>query len=320
MPKKRVRKQEKRRLGEVLVSVEGATLEVAAQYSSSPWLAAILAQKLEWHTLFAESMDAASSIAERTIHPNLFNAYVILGSRWFSHHEAIEHLLPTGRYGDCMVLLRSLLEVTDVMTYFACYPEETTDWMVRLSREPNRGDEVYSRGIKEFRLSRIWKRLKAKGIEPVGERDYSILSTTVHASPWGAQFYGRTLPGSSGRVHLSLAPTYDPAASFAAGLMLQGTYPRPIAAFLECCAVANVSKSQWRSIKASYEALIDNWHTKMNFDSWFRSEMADVGARILQGEEPEEVRQYLRERFEERYGKVPDVADIDTSADDVEYE
>ena len=29
-------------------------------------------------------------------------------------------LLSTGRYGDCMVLLRSLFEDTDLMTYFAC--------------------------------------------------------------------------------------------------------------------------------------------------------------------------------------------------------
>ena len=113
-------------------------------------------------------------------------------------------LLTTGRCGDCMVLLCSLLEDTDLMTYFACYPEEAADWTERLSRAPDWSDQVYRQGIQKFRMPHIWKKLKAKGIEPLGERDYSILSATVHASPWGTHFYGRTLPGDPGRLHLSL--------------------------------------------------------------------------------------------------------------------
>ena len=35
-----------------------------------------------------------------------------------------------------MVLLRSLLEDTDLMTYFAYYPEEAADCRERLSRVP----------------------------------------------------------------------------------------------------------------------------------------------------------------------------------------
>lgn len=152
-------------------------------------------------------------------------------------------LLTTGRYGDCMVLLRSLLEDTDLMTYFACYPEEAADWRERLSRAPVWSDEVYRQGIQKFRMPQIWKMLKAKGIEPLGARDYSILSATVHASPWGARFYGRSLP----RLHLNLAPVYDAAATFSAGLVLQGTYPRPIHSFLAVCAASrapNLSGAQ----------------------------------------------------------------------------
>ena len=87
-------------------------------------------------------------------------------------------------------------------------------------------------------MRQIWKMLKAKDIEPLGERDYPILSATVHASPWGTRFYGRALPGDPDRLHLSLAPVYDPAAAFSAGLVLQGTYPWPVHAFLESCAVS----------------------------------------------------------------------------------
>ena len=76
---------------------------------------------------------------------------------------------------------------------FACYPEDATDWKEQLSREPVWSDEVYRQGIQKFRMRQIWKKVGDRGIEPVGERDYPFLSATVHASPWGIQFYGRTL-------------------------------------------------------------------------------------------------------------------------------
>ena len=285
-----------------------ATEQVAAQHLASPWLPDLLAQKFQWQTLFIRTMEAASTMAQRNICPDLFNAYMILGSRWFSHHEAVEMLLSTGRYGDCMVLLRSLLEDTDLMTYFAYYPEEAADWRERLSRAPVWSDEVYRQGIQKFRMSHIWRMLKAKDIEPLGERDYSILSATVHASPWGVRFYGRTLPGDSDRLHLSLAPVYDPSAAFSVGLVLQGTYPWPIHAFLESCAVSKAPKSKWRSIKARYEALIEDWQAKADLNSWFRSEMAGAEERVSRGEEPEAVLRDLSKRFEEKYGEAVDTS------------
>ena len=295
-------------------SVVIATQQVGVQYLASPWLPDKFAQKFQWHTLFARTMEAASSIISRNIQSDLFNAYLILGSRWFSHHEAVEMLLTTGRYGDCLVLLRSLLEDTDLMTYFAHYPAEAPDWMQRLSRAPVWSDEVYKQGIRKFRSPTIWKKLEEKGIEPLGRRDYSVLSATVHASPWGARFYGRTLPGDPDHLHLSLVPMYDAAATFTAGLVLQGTYPRPIHAFLLCCAAAKAPKSQWRSIAARYNALMEDWQVKMDLDSWFRCEMLSAEERILRGEEQEVVIQELRKRLEEEYGEAFDTAAGDTSS------
>ena len=303
MAKKPRRNQEKPRPDEALPFVVEATVQVTAQHLASPWLQDVIAQKFHWHTLFARTIEAASSLANRNICPDLFNSYLILGSRWFSHHEAVEMLLSTGRYGDCMVLLRSLLEDTDLMTYFACYPEEAADWRERLSRAPVWSDEVYRKGIRKYRMPQIWKMLKAKGIEPAAERDYPILSATVHSSPWGARFYGRTLPGDPDRLYLSLAPVYDAAAAFSAGLVLQGTYPRPIQAFLMSCTASKAPKSQWRSIKARYDALIDDWQAKMNLDSWFRSEMAGAEERLSRGEDPDAVLHDLRKQFGEKYGQ-----------------
>ena len=161
-------------------------------------------------------------------------------------------------------------------------------------------------------MPRIWKMLKARGIEPAAERDYPVLSATVHASPWGARFYGRISPQDPDRLYLSLAPVYDSAAAFSAALVLQGTYPRPIQAFLMSCEAAKAPKSQWRSIKARFDALIDGWQDKMDFDSWFREAMADAGERVSRGEEPETVLQDLRNRFDEKYGKGDEAAGNDT--------
>ena len=201
-----------------------------------------------------------------------------------------------------MVILRSLLEDTDLMMYFACYSKDAAEWKERLSRVPDWSDEVYRRGIKKFRIRNIWKMLKSKGIEPVGERDYPILSTTVHASPWGAQFYGYTLPGSPDGYYLGLAPFFNPAASFSAGLVLQGTYPRPIEAFLASCRASKAPRSLWRAISAHYDSLIEGWQDKMEIDSWFRIAMADAGRRVSQGEDPDKVIRDLGKIFEEKYG------------------
>ena len=298
------RKQNKSRSDDALPLVVKANEQVAAQHLASPWLPELLAQKFQWHTLFIRTMEAASTIAQRNVCPDLFNAYLILGSRWFSHHEAVEVLLTTARYGDCMVLLRSLLEDTDLMTYFAYYPEDAAEWRERLSRAPVWSDEVYRQGIQKYRMRRIWEMLKKKDIEPLGERDYPILSATVHASPWGVRFYGRTLPGDPDRLYLNLASVYDPAAAYSACLVLQGTYPWPIHAFLESCAVSKAPKSQWRSIKARYEALIEDWQAKMELGSWFRREMSRVEERVFRGEEPGTVLQDLQDHLAEKYGEA----------------
>ena len=105
-----------------------ATQQVGIQYLASAWLRDNLAQRFLWHTLFMRTIEAASSLARRNASPDFFNTYLVRGSRWFSHQEAVDMLLMGGRYGDCMVLLRSLLEDTDLMTYFAYYPEEAADW------------------------------------------------------------------------------------------------------------------------------------------------------------------------------------------------
>ena len=309
LAKKSSTKREKKRSEETLVFVEQATERVMAQHITSPWVIDGLVQKFEWHSLFVSVIEAASSLKDRNIAPDLFNTLLILGSRWFSHHEAVDLLRAAGRYGDCMVLLRSLLEDTDLMMYFACYPDEASEWRERLNRVPDWSDEVYRQGIHKFRMSNVWKMLKEKGVEPVGERDYPILSTTVHASPWGAQFYGHSLPSNPEGYYLSLAPVYNPAASFSAGLVLQGTYPRPIEAFLAGCQASKAPKSKWRAISARYDILIKNWRAKMEIDSWFRIAMADVGRRVSQGEDPDKVIQELGKTFEEKYGDAPSTGD-----------
>ena len=97
-----------------------------------------------------------------------------------------------------MVLLRSLLEDTDLMTYFAHYPVDTPAWIERLSREPVWSDKVYRQGIQEFSNSRIWNGLRDKGVEPLGQRDYSILSAAVHSLPMGNSLLWRNSVWRSG--------------------------------------------------------------------------------------------------------------------------
>lgn len=60
----------------------------------------------------------------------------------------------------------------------------------------------------------------------------------MHASPWGARYYGRVLPTEPDRIYLSLGPSWDAAEAFSIGLVLQESLPRPIEAFLMSCEKA----------------------------------------------------------------------------------
>lgn len=201
-----------------------------------------------------------------------------------------------------MALLRSLLEDTDLITYFSVYPDDAAEWRDTLSRAPIWSDETYRRGINKFRMGTIWSKIESQGIEPLGRRDYSILSATVHASPWGARYYGRVLPTEPDRIYLSLGPIWDAAAAFSIGLVLQESLPRPIEAFLMSCEKARAPRSEHRSIRATYEQLLPLWQKKMEFDSWFREAMMDVEKRVLEGEDRQAMLDELGARFQEVYG------------------
>lgn len=289
-----------------LPSVVAATNDHARRYINAPWLRERLQQRFRWHTLFARTVTASASISKRNIDPELFNAYLLLGNRWFSHHESIEMLLTTGRYGDCMALLRSLLEDTDLITYFSLYPDDVAEWRDTLSRAPIWSDQTYRRGFNKFRMSAIWPKIESQGVEPLGRRDYSILSSTVHASPWGARYYGRVLPTEPDRIYLSLAPIWDAAAAFAIGLVLQETLPRLIHAFLVGCASSRAPKSEYRTIDARYNTLLPQWEQKMELDSWFRKAMADAEILVADGAQPEAVVKDLERQFDDAYGSSDD--------------
>ena len=304
MARKASNRQELERSQEYLRKVAEALPQVATQHLTSTWMYDFVAQKFLWHALLMQTIHAVTSIVDRNIKADLFNVYLILASRWFAHHEAVEVLLPTGRYGDCMILLRSLLEDTDLMTYFAFYPEDAAEWRERLGRPPNWSDNEYRQGVQKFRMPFIWRQLEKKGIEPLGQKDYAVLSATVHATSWGAQYYGRTSPEDPERLYLSFVPTYDPTAAFTIGLVLQQSYPRPIHAFLESCKATRVPRSLWRSIEARFKTQIETWTIQMKFDWMFRDEITDAVARITRGEEQEAVIQDLIERFRAQFGST----------------
>ena len=208
MAKKPHRKRENALTNGALAHVAEATALVSAQHLASPWLRDSVALKFQWHTLFTRTIDAASSIARRSIWPDLFETYVILGSRWFSHHEAVETLLATGRYGDCMALLRRLLEDTDLMTYFAYYPEDAAEWRARLSRVPVWSDEVYRQGVQRFKCRSSAqptdRSLSRQRLHYEGHRNLDPTSTTISQPSDTRTGRNRTAQTDSLAVHQPL--------------------------------------------------------------------------------------------------------------------
>ena len=264
-----------------------ATDEHMQRYAQATWLKPRFQQKFRWHSLFVRTMDSASSIIARNISVDLFNAYMLLGTRWFSHQESIERLLMLGRYGDCLALLRSLLDDTDLLTYFSLYPEDATPWFQKLGRAPVLSDDAYREGISQFSNKNVWRRIKKKKAVPLGQRDFALLSAAVHSTPWGTRWYGTSDPGQNNVVRLSLYPIYDSATLFTVGLVLQETLPRPIEAFIQSCRVSGVPKSEFRSIETRHDELIDDWDDVMRFEATYKTIAEKSVKRVANGEDPE---------------------------------
>ena len=263
--------------------------------------------RFRWQSLFVETAEAANELIQRNIPPDtpdLFWVYLFLGTRWFSHHDSIEWVLTSGRYGDCLALCRIMIEVTDLLTYFSHYPEACSDWRAWSQRTPLWEDPQYREGTQRFRRLNIWNGIKEMGEIPEGEGQHHFLSAAVHASEWGMRWFAARSSLNPNQLNLTLAPQYDPAVTFSILLTMERTYPLPIRAFLRMCEFGRAPKSVYRGIRSRYERLVSEWQVLIEGKRWYADLMDQADDRLASGEAWDKIQADLERQFEERWGDV----------------
>ena len=215
----------------------------AGQYTSSSWIKNQINLRARWLNLMMRAVVSAEDVINRNISDDLFRVFTILGTRWVPHHQAVSALLLIGRYGEATALCRMLLEVTDLITYFSLYPKDAEAWRGAFAQTPSSGNDLYTKGRRKFAPSSIRHRLESKGADATSQRAYEELSTAIHGSEWGAQYYARRSIESPETLALQFWVTYDARMSFRLAALANATLPLPISAFLEMCNYARAPKS-----------------------------------------------------------------------------
>ena len=220
---------------EAMVAVLAQETSHHLRISEASWYQGQELVKGMWLGLTASTIEAAAEVVGRNIKKDLFTAFEVLGGSWFSHHQAIRTVVQIGRYGDALALCRMLLETGDLITYFSLYPDDVEIWWKELGVPPALADKDYRASIRRFGARAIRNKLEEAGTPSISEEWNATLNTAVHASPWGAQYYGRRVRETTNAYLIQLAPTFDPVMGFAIGQLSQNTLPGPVEVFLRAC-------------------------------------------------------------------------------------
>jgi hypothetical protein len=269
----------------------------ARLYMTSPFNLDQAQLRMHWLTILMRSAEASKEIIERNISKDLFITFNMLALRFVSHHQAIYDLLLNGRYGEVHAVQRMLLEVTDLMTFFAFYPEEVVKWRQWSSVDPLIDPKNHRKGCSTFSLANISKQIKEKGEEPASI-EYQRLSAAVHPGEWGTDYYGyRNLVGDD--FQLIFGPIFDMRWAFRLGTLANRTLPYPIRAFLIMCKTSRAPKSVWRWIDSRYKDSILNWQQEIELDSDFNEYFKEIEDRVAAGEQREKVLADITERIKQ---------------------
>ncbi|XUX00013.1 MAG: hypothetical protein TUN42_08965 [Dehalogenimonas sp.] len=269
----------------------------ARLYMTSPFNFDQAQLRMHWLTILMRSAEASKEIIERNINKDLFITFNMLALRFVSHHQAIYDLLLNGRYGEVHALQRMLLEVTDLMTFFALYPDEVGKWRQWSAVDPLVDPKTYRKGCNEYSQANISKRIKEKGEEPASI-EYQRLSAAVHPGEWGTDYYGYRNAGGKD-FQLVFGPIFDLRWAFRLGTLANRALPYPIRAFLIMCKTSRAPKSVWRWTDSRYKESILNWQQEIELDSDFNEYFKEIEERVAAGEAMEKVLADITERIKQ---------------------
>ena len=264
------------------------------KYSTTPWAVYQINLRDKWLNLMMKAVAGAYELKGKNPSKELFTAFWILGTRWVSNHQAIRALLMIGRYGECIALLRMLLELTDLIVYFAAYPEEAEGWVEAFSQEPVKGNVSFERGRRKYSPTNIRQELDNKGLKPTPGEVYAQFSAAIHPSLWGTVHYGQQSLENPSIVNIQFEARFDTRMAFGLGLQANQILPTPIWAFLEICHSTGANKRDWRAVKMQYDEMLPTWDIMINeVDSKFAEIMAESLRLFSNGAGFEDIERYV---------------------------
>ncbi len=197
-----------------------------------------------------KTKDLLINDVENNIDIKYNKACLILLNSSIQHLESIKVLLQSGLYGDCFVLIRSLMSNIAMLQYLHFHPK-LLDLFLKESLKDYQNNSEFK---KNFNETAIEKDLESRGISSF-KKSFQILSKTSHASSWGAQLYG--VRGEVNQYFPTYGPTFDPEKATAISVaIVSGHYDLiSIVLWHRQHTDLPIDSSEWDKVKANFHKL-----------------------------------------------------------------
>lgn len=252
----------------------------------------------EYLRLFLDMSRLAFGCIKEKIDEEFMYAYVILGSRWFSHIESLIYLFYSGYYSDVIALARMLTGDVNLFLYFGHFPEDVPKWRELANYGPSKkGDPPRIKKLRHyFRDGEVRKRLaiKQQPFEGTG-----VLSEAVHATEWGSQFYSRKEYDAEHTYWVHFGPHYDPTHAVKIWGLLMAFVRPPTDAFLNHCQQIGLDIPGGKEIESRYRYLAQKYDYHLRRFTLIADMIKEIEARVDSGEDFHKIIDEEVKKFEE---------------------
>lgn len=253
----------------------------------------------EYLRLFLDMSRLAFGFIKKKTDEEFMYAYVILGSRWFSHIESLICLFYSGYYGDVIALARMLTGDINLLMYFSHFPEDVPRWRkLATYGPPKKEDPPCIKKLRHYFLDgEVRKRLatKQQPFEGTG-----VLSEAVHATEWGSQFYSQKVYDAEHSYRVHFGPRYDPIHAVKIWGLLMAFIRPPTDVFLHHCQQFGLDIPGGKEIESKAEQLAYKYHLHLVRFTAIADIIEKIEARAESGEDFYKIIDEENKRFEER--------------------
>lgn len=233
-----------------LAKIAMATIHHGNQFNEFQLLQPLSSHLTGWVDLTMQAAEQGIKKADRKNPNDEFNVFAINSSRWCSLFHSIVMNAQQGSYGECSVLGRSLMELTDLVLVLGSHPEKIEDWVATTGRNDQRIPNRWMPGG-------LRKQVQNLTDAPYPRELYSEMSSAIHPSYYGASHFANRVPGVSNAYVSTPEPMFDPLRLMDALYIPIRMAPLPLWQFMKITVRRNFPKKLQESFIARYQNLED---------------------------------------------------------------